>query len=129
MCPRAIASYTLVQVYRAAMTPHSNMTISCSLTPAEYADRLHEFHQLFATSLRHVRREPTRLVLTLDAETAREAEVRDLLRREQECCPFFGFEVQLTSDGLVLEARVPDGADECLDDLERLTEQLPPTRA
>jgi hypothetical protein len=67
------------------------------------------------------RREPTRLYLRLDVATAGEADVRDLLRREQECCAFFNFDVQPAGDVLMVQAHVPDGADECLDDLERLT--------
>jgi hypothetical protein len=90
---------------------------------------LREFRRLFAASLQNSRREPTRLYMRLDGTTAREAEVRDLLRREQECCPFFSFDVQSAGDALMVEAHVPNGADECLDDLERLTTRVHPTHA
>ena len=85
--------------------------------------------RLFATSLQGSRREPTRLYLRLDAATAREAAVSDLLSREQECCPFFSFGVESAGDVLLVEAHVLDGADECLDDLERLTTRVLATRA
>jgi hypothetical protein len=111
------------------MTTDSQLAIACSLTPGEYQERLGEFRRLFATSLQDSRREPTRLYLRLAAATAREADVRDLLRREQECCPFFTFEIQPAGDVVLVEAGVPDGADECLDELERLTTQVLPTRA
>jgi len=111
------------------MNTDGQLTIACSLTPGDYAGRLREFRRLFATSLRDSRREPTRLFLRLSTATAREADVRDLLRREQECCPFFTFDVQSAGDVLLVEAQVPDGADECLDDLERLTTQVLPTDA
>jgi hypothetical protein len=92
----------------------------CSLTPADYAERLREFRRLFATALRESRREPTRLYLSLDPRAAREEDVRDLLRREQECCSFFSFSVEAQPTALQVEAAVPEGADECLDDLERM---------
>jgi hypothetical protein len=60
----------------------SNLTLACSLSAAEYAERLRAFRRLFARSIQEVRREPTRLQIMLDADTAEEAEERDLLRRE-----------------------------------------------
>jgi len=102
------------------MTTSSPLEIACSLTPGDYADRLREFRHLFATSLQESRRDPTRLHLVLDAATATEDHVRDLLRREQECCPFFSFEVEAAAEAVHVEAAVPDGAGECLDDLERM---------
>jgi hypothetical protein len=83
------------------MNPQTQLEIACSLTPGDYAQRLREFRQLFATSLRETRREPTRLYLTLDPAAARENEVRDLLRREQECCSFFSFSVERNLSTLV----------------------------
>jgi hypothetical protein len=102
------------------MTRETPLTIACSLTPSDYAERVQEFETLFATSLRESRRELTLLRLRLDPATAREKDVRDLLRREQECCPFFNFTVVATPDALNVEAAVPEEAAECLDDLERL---------
>jgi hypothetical protein len=106
----------------------ASLTLACSLPPGEYAQRLREFRRLFARSLRDVRRAPTRLHLALDAGTASEADVRDLLRREQECCPFFTFAVESTAGTVVVEAAVPDGAEACLDDLERLAGRARLTR-
>jgi hypothetical protein len=102
------------------MTTNSPLEIACSLTPADYAQRLREFRQLLSTSLRESRRDRTRLHLVLDAASATQDQVRDLLRREQECCPFFSFKVEAAAEGVHVEAAVPDGAGECLDDLERM---------
>jgi hypothetical protein len=102
------------------MNNQSPLEIACSLTPGDYAQRLREFRRLFATSLRETRREPTRLHLSLDPAAAREDEVRDLLRREQECCSFLSFSVETSQVAIHVEAVVPDGAEECLDDLERM---------
>jgi hypothetical protein len=113
----------------ATVTSESQVTIACSLRPGEYAERLREFRRLFTTSLLDWRREPTRLYLRLSGATAPEASVRDLLRREQECCPFFTFDVQTPGDVVLVQAYVPEGADECLDDLERMTARVRPTAA
>jgi hypothetical protein len=102
------------------MTSDNPSPLACSLSPREYAQRRRDFRRLFAVALRESRREPARLHLVLDASTAREDEVRDLLRREQECCPFFSFAVEATSNTVRVTASVPAGAEECLDDLERI---------
>jgi hypothetical protein len=106
------------------MNAESSLEIVCSLTPADHAERLREFGRLFATALRESRREPTRLYLSLDPLTAREDEVRDLLKREQECCPFFSFSIDAQPAAIHVEAAVPDGADECLNDLERMATRV-----
>ena len=98
----------------------SSLESACSLTPEDYAERLREFRHLFVTALLESRREPTRLYLTLDPVAASADDVRDLLRREQECCSFFSFSVEAQPTAIQVEAVVPEGADECLDDLERL---------
>ena len=102
------------------MNPQTPLEIACSLTPGDYAQRLREFRQFCATSLRETRREPARLHLSLDPAALRAGELRDLLRREQECCPFFSFSVEASPESIRVEAAVPDGAEECLDDLERM---------
>src|SRR5215216_219962 len=102
------------------MSADSAVPIACSLSPAEYAQRLRDFRQLFARSLRDSHREPRRLHLVVDASMARTEDVQDLFEREQECCPFFTFVVEATGGTVRVEAGVPDGAEECLDDLERM---------
>jgi hypothetical protein len=94
--------------------------VACTLSPGDYAERLREFRRLFATALRAYQREPTRLRLVIGGDAPREAAVRDLLRRERECCPFFAFTVERTDDAIVVVAEVPAGDDVCLDDLERM---------
>jgi hypothetical protein len=111
------------------MTTNSSLEMACSLTPGDYAQRLREFRQLFATALRETRRDPTRLYLVLDSARAGEDQVRDLLRREQECCPFFTFGIQASPSAVRVEAAVPEGVDECLDDLERMATRALVARA
>ena len=100
--------------------PSATLTVACALSPGEYAQRIREFRRLFATSLLEYRREPNRLQLVLGNDDGRGEATRDLLRREQECCPFFTFEVAATEDTLIVDAGVPVGAESCLDDLERM---------
>jgi hypothetical protein len=102
------------------MSTNDVLKIACTLSPDDYAERVREFRQLFATALLEWRREPTRLYVSLDPHSAHESDVGDLLRREHECCPFFSFTVEASPSALRVEVAVPAGADECLDDLERL---------
>jgi hypothetical protein len=81
-----------------------------------------EFHRLFSTAVRRMKREPTRLELALDGSKATESSVRDLLRREQECCPFFTFEVESAGSEVCVSAEVPDEAQAWLDQLQHLAE-------
>jgi hypothetical protein len=118
-----LETYTLLQVYSRRMNTQSPLEIACSLTPADYADRSREFRRLFATALRNSRREPIRLYLALDPAVVREENVRDLLRREQQCCSFFSFTVSADPAEINVEASVPNGAAECLDDLERMADR------
>jgi hypothetical protein len=111
------------------MTSECQLEIACSLTPGHYAQRVREFRDLFATALRHVRREPTRLYLTFNPGAVREHDVRDLPRREQECCPFFSFSVDAAATMIRVDVAVPNGAEECLDDFERMATGALATRA
>ena len=101
-------------------TQSATLPLACALSPSEYAQRIREFRGLFAASLLDHRREPNRLHLVLDNDDRREEATRDLLRREQECCPFFTFDVVATDDSVIVDAGVPAGAESCLDDLERM---------
>jgi hypothetical protein len=89
---------------------------ACTLPTPEQPLREAEFDALFATALRRIERpEPERLRLTFDAD----AEVEDLVARESSCCSFFDFELATTSDGQVLDVRVPSARVAVLDGLAR----------
>ena len=93
---------------------------ACALSPGEYARRIGEFRRLFAASLLDYRREPNRLHLVLDNGNKQDETIRDLARRERECCPFLAFDLARTGDTVLVEASVPAGAESCLGDLERM---------
>jgi hypothetical protein len=89
---------------------------ACTLPTPEQPLREAEFDALFATALRRIERpEPERLRLTFDAD----AEVEDLVARESSCCSFFDFALASTSDGQVLDVRVPPARVAVLDGLAR----------
>lgn len=104
------------------MTTDSPTPFACSLEPNQYSQRLRQFEDLFA-GLREQRREPARLFFQFDAAQVSEQQIRDLLRREQECCPFFTFVVEPMDTVIDVQAEVPDGAEEWLDGLEWLAAQ------
>ncbi len=57
------------------------------------------------------------LVLVLRGAPALRTQVRDLVRREKECCPFFDFEVAERGDELTVVARAPEEGRELLEGL------------
>jgi hypothetical protein len=52
-----------------------------------------------------------------------------VLRREQECCPFFSFGVDAAATMIRVDVAVPHGAEECLDDFERVAKSALATRS
>jgi hypothetical protein len=103
------------------VTINAPRPIACSLAPGEYPERIQEFRTLFA-SVVDLRREPTRLQLTFQASKTDPQHARDLLRREQECCPFFSSSVDVRGESVLVEIAVSPGAEEWLDDLQRIAD-------
>jgi len=88
---------------------------ACSLPTAAQPSRVAEFDEFFATALRAVDRlGPTSLMLTFEPANGRAESLRDLCRREVECCSFFTFTVT-DDDGLRLQVAVPDAYVDVLD--------------
>jgi hypothetical protein len=98
------------------MTSPTWVPEACTLPTAEQPLRLAEFDALFTTGS-GVRLAPTqlRLDLSADADT-----VRDLARRESECCSFFTFTITTPQPGRVrLDIEVPAGHVDVLDALAK----------
>jgi hypothetical protein len=88
---------------------------ACTLPTADRPLRLAEFDELFATAVVGVHRGgPTELALTLAAAPGRADLVRDLTRRETECCSFFTFRLE-DGDPLRLRVTVPAAHTDVLD--------------
>ncbi|SNY45506.1 hypothetical protein [Paractinoplanes atraurantiacus] len=76
---------------------------SCTLPTAERPLRLAEFDELFSTAVREVDSvDDTHARLRLAGPDRLAATVRDLTRRESECCSFFVFTVTAEPGGTVL---------------------------
>lgn len=98
----------------------------CTLSPNTMVERLTEFEALFAEGLRRLEREPRVLRLTFEADTDREAAIRDLFAREEQCCAFLGFSYERTGSGLVVEVSAPQEAEPTLDGMQTLAERNAP---
>ena len=84
--------------------------VECTLPLDERPERVAAFDELFAAALRGLARPaPTLLRLTLDGRDQAEGLVRELVTKEQACCPLFDFTTGRADDGaLLLEVRVAD---------------------
>jgi hypothetical protein len=90
--------------------------IACSLSAAGQEARRDEAASLVGRSL--VARETVPNGVRLRFHREAEFELRDLVRRESECCPFFGFSFAPGEGSeLVLEAIAPPEARGLLDEL------------
>ncbi|GAA4034975.1 ABC transporter ATP-binding protein [Allokutzneria multivorans] len=86
--------------------------------PVALPHALDDFGALWRQSLIEVRRLfPTRLRLVLDGDKGTEARLRELVRAEEACCPFFAFTVTREGERLVLDTDVPEAAAVVLDEM------------
>lgn len=91
--------------------------IACTLTADHAADRVGEWRRLVHDHVVDRRRDRTTARLRLqDTDHALLAAV-DLARREQECCGFFTFRVDVTSEAVWLVVGAPHHAQPLLDEL------------
>ena len=73
------------------MVTDSEVPVACTLTGSSYQERLNWIAQLIRDGLRSYRRRD--LVLDLHFDHAVADRVREMVRREEECCAFLRFEV------------------------------------
>jgi hypothetical protein len=79
--------------------------------------RAEEAGRLMDLALVRRERDPEGVALVFSRTEGVEAAVRDLVRREQECCPFFEFAVEARGQELELRASAPPDARGLLDEL------------
>lgn len=89
--------------------------IACSLDAGAYRERLAWIADLTRSTLRSVRRDGARLILTYDPQA--DEGVRDMVRREQKCCTFLRFELNQGDDALMLAITAPEEARDALEAL------------
>jgi MerR family copper efflux transcriptional regulator len=104
------------------MMAEVRVPIACSLTADDAKDRITEWRQVLATDIDEVevRVEASAARLRLRAGDSVLLRVVDLAEREQACCPFFGFRVELAGGQRWLHVSVPDDARPILADLVSL---------
>ncbi len=96
------------------MTQSEN-PIACSLTPEEMAGRQEEARALARQALVGRQRSDGGVRLEYRHSEAVEAAVRDLVRRERECCPFLELEVGAGAGRLTVDISAPAEAAPVLD--------------
>jgi hypothetical protein len=87
--------------------------ITCTLGAGTYQERLAWIAELNRSELQGSRREGARLILTYGPGAGRR--VREMIRREQECCAFLGFKLTDGEKGLTLVITAPEAAWDALD--------------
>lgn len=87
--------------------------IACTLGAGDFKDRAAEIRDLAGRALRNAKRTPLMLTLTYAPEAA--DEVRALMAKEQECCPFLIFGLKQSPDAVELAIIAPPSAQEAAD--------------
>ncbi|RVQ53541.1 hypothetical protein [Sinorhizobium meliloti] len=96
-------------------TDKTDEPIACTLDAGDYKTRTKQIAELASRHLRHVSRNPLSMELTYAPEALHE--LRDLVRKEQECCAFLAFELRKDDDGVRLKITAPEAAREAADTL------------
>jgi hypothetical protein len=108
--------------------PPAQLPVACTLTgiPGAFAERMAEYRRLFRQYLAERSRTGQGIRFRFRAEPGVEDWVRDLARREQECCGFFDFTVTADAGGIRWDAAVADdeAARQALDEFYRLPDTL-----
>jgi hypothetical protein len=86
----------------------SEAPLACTLQGGDYEERLAWIAELARDGLLDVRREALRLDLRYSTKAAER--VRDMVRKEQECCAFLDFELSENEEGLRLTITAPERA-------------------
>jgi hypothetical protein len=86
---------------------------ACTLGAGDFNERTAEIRDLARRALRDAKRAPLTLTLTYAPEAAEE--VRILMTKEQECCPFLAFELKQTAASVELVVVAPPSAREAAD--------------
>ncbi len=82
--------------------------VACTLSAGAFKMRMAEIADLNRDALRGQERDDLTLVLTYAPEAL--ARVRDMVRREQECCAFLDFAITEDTDGVRLRITAPEEA-------------------
>jgi hypothetical protein len=89
--------------------------IACSLDAADQAARASAFRAIARRALLTRERGIDNIVLVYRRAPDVEAGLRELIRSEQECCPFFRFDMRAEGDRIQLDVGAPPEAAPLLD--------------
>ncbi|MCV7399323.1 hypothetical protein H7K24_04040 [Mycobacterium fragae] len=81
--------------------------MACTLVGAEYNDRLGWIKRLNEEALCDYRRDGSRIELSYHWSAA--AQVREFVRREQQCCPFLDFTICEQNKAIIVIVTAPEG--------------------
>src|SRR5215475_7019652 len=105
---------------RSTFTWIADIGDACTLPTAQRPLRAAEFDEVFAGAVAAERLSERHLRIALTGSDDLAARLRDLTRRETECCSFFTFTVTAQeSDRAVLDVEVPHRHIAVLDGIER----------
>lgn len=99
---------------------------SCGLDERGAARRNAEFAEVVEYGLRARQRIAGRVRLIFQRKNGLEEDIRELVRRESQCCGFFAFDVTVGEDDILVEVTAPPDKMAYLDALYRATD--PPRR-
>ena len=95
--------------------------IACTLTNEDAAVRVEEWRTFFATHTHEVTRSsPTEMAVRLGDDSASLLAAVDLAEREQSCCNFFSFAIEIALGARWLRVSVPADASVVLEDFSAL---------
>ncbi|MBO0865345.1 MAG: hypothetical protein J2P16_09770 [Mycobacterium sp.] len=83
--------------------------VACTMTATDYEARVAWIEELNATALGDYRRDGSRIQLSYDPSAG--AQVHELVRREEKCCPFLDFAIHDGDDAVILVIEAPQDAD------------------
>jgi hypothetical protein len=90
-----------------------NAPIACTLTPDDYKARLGWINELARDALLSHERRDLEIELVYAADAAQR--VREMVRKEQDCCTFLSFALDERPDEIRLTVRAPERAREAAD--------------
>lgn len=95
------------------MTNAESAPIACTLNPGDYKTRLAWIADLTRDALRSQTRRDLQLELVYSADAA--PRVREMVRKEQDCCAFLTFHLDERPDETRLTIKAPESAREAAD--------------
>jgi len=95
------------------MANSESAAIACTLTPGDYKARLASIDELTRDALRSQTRRDLELELVYAAEAAER--VREMVRKERDCCAFLNFELAERAGEIRLTIKAPERAREAAD--------------